>query len=113
MSSAALSMMGCSYLSGTSTYLDHALNIIRGSAFNSDKVNWGAVRKRCKELSDGAESPSDFYPAINYALAALGDHHSFLLSANGSPVRKGNYSELGEGDKTSGKSTTGSATLGH
>lgn len=96
---AALSLTGCSNLFGTSSYLDNALNTIRESALNSDQVNWSAVRKRCKELSDGAENPADFYPAINYALAALGDHHSFLLSADGSPVRQRHYSELGQGDK--------------
>lgn len=59
-------------------YLERAIDLIQESAFRSDSVDWQATRRGAIARAAGAEVPSDTYPAIRFALAALGDGHSFF-----------------------------------
>jgi carboxyl-terminal processing protease len=61
-----------------SAYLRSTLDTVQESAYYSDRVDWNQVRAQALELGKGAITRRDTYPAIEYALAALGDKHSFL-----------------------------------
>jgi carboxyl-terminal processing protease len=74
--------------SSPADYLNKALNIIQSRALKSGHVDWKLVRAKSLELAAGAKSTSDTYPAINYALAQLGDNHSFLVGQNGNATRR-------------------------
>ena len=60
-------------------YLRVALRVIQSQAYCRDRVDWVHVRAKCLELARGARSTKDTYPAIRYALRALGDRHSLLM----------------------------------
>lgn len=64
-------------------YINKALTIIQKRGMKSANVDWKATNQKCLELVAGAKSTSDTYSAISYALAQLGDNHSFLLGRNG------------------------------
>jgi C-terminal processing protease CtpA/Prc len=57
-------------------YLTAALDIMQQHSVKRKKINWTALRQQTFAFAFGAETPADTYPAINYALVALGDHHS-------------------------------------
>jgi carboxyl-terminal processing protease len=59
-------------------YLATALDSIQRNALTSAGVNWGSVRREAFRLARAARSPAGTYPAIRFALRALGDEHSFL-----------------------------------
>jgi carboxyl-terminal processing protease len=59
-------------------YLDSAITVIQNVAFYRSRVDWPAVRAQARTMAAGATTSAATYPAIRYALAALGDRHSFL-----------------------------------
>ena len=59
-------------------YLDSAITVIQNVAFYRSRVNWTQVRAQAHTMASGATTFSATYPAIRFALAALGDRHSFL-----------------------------------
>jgi len=59
-----------------SDYLYNALLIIRQNSIDSGRVDWDTVYDHAFDLSRTARSTADTYPAIDYAVAALGDWHS-------------------------------------
>jgi C-terminal processing protease CtpA/Prc len=59
-------------------YLDSALDLMQTRAFYRSRVDWPTVRAAAHGQAAGATSFAATYPAIRSALAALGDHHSFL-----------------------------------
>src|SRR5215469_3622114 len=65
-----------------STYLNNALDFIEGNSvmIKLKKVDWTTVRRASIKLANHAQTPTDTYPAIRYALQQLGDHHSFFLT---------------------------------
>jgi len=62
------------------TYLTSALDVMQTFSFYRNKIDWPSFRAAA--LANGeaaqAQTPAATYPAIRTALAALGDHHSFL-----------------------------------
>jgi carboxyl-terminal processing protease len=92
LASVAMSTVACGgqdlARSSPADYLNKALNIIQSRALNSGHVDWKVVRAKSLELAAGAKTATDTYPAINYALAQLGDNHSFLIGRNGKATRR-------------------------
>ncbi len=66
--------------SEASEYLDEALSIMQENSINRDRINWSALRAEVYAYAQGADSPSDTYDAIRFALGKLGDNHSFLIT---------------------------------
>jgi carboxyl-terminal processing protease len=69
-------------LPGTSpeatAYLDAAIKIMQENFLHRDKINWEQLKHETFAQAAGAQTAVDTYPAIRYALAKLGDHHSYL-----------------------------------
>lgn len=63
-------------------YLDAALDIMEQHLFIRKEIDWPALRTRAKthDLMRGAQTPTDTYPVIDWALLQLGDRHNRLLS---------------------------------
>lgn len=59
--------------------LDAAIQIVRTHALRRRDVDWSRVEPDIRAMAKDAKQPADVYPAIRTLLAALGDHHSFLL----------------------------------
>ena len=67
------------------SYIDEAIDIVQKNALHRDSVtDWPKVRERALLMASEAVSYEGCYPAIQYALGKLGDHHSFLMSATNS-----------------------------
>jgi hypothetical protein len=60
------------------SYLDSAIRIMREKFLHKDKIDWPRLERETLAQAAGAQTPVDTYPAIRFALARLGDHHSFL-----------------------------------
>jgi carboxyl-terminal processing protease len=59
-------------------YLDHALDLMRKNAFHRTEIDWTSVRSGAFLHARGAQTTSDTYPGIFFALTQLREHHSFL-----------------------------------
>lgn len=62
------------------TYLNKAIDVLEHNSINRDSIDWVKFRNEVLEKGKEAESIKDTYPAIQYALGLLGDHHSFLMT---------------------------------
>jgi carboxyl-terminal processing protease len=63
-------------------YLEAALMIMQQNALHRSTIDWPTLRAHAASLAQRAQTSADTYPAIRFALAALGDRHSFLLPPN-------------------------------
>lgn len=61
-------------------YLDAALDIMQANSINRARIDWPAFRARAIESAGAAHGPPQTYPAIQAALRALGDRHSFFVA---------------------------------
>lgn len=59
--------------------LDSAFQIVKGNAFNANKLNWATVEPKIRSMASDAKIAADTYPAIKKLLSMLGDNHSFLI----------------------------------
>lgn len=59
--------------------LDSAIAFARKYSLWRDTVTWEAVERDVRTAAAGATTPEEVYPAIRILLAALGDHHSYLM----------------------------------
>jgi hypothetical protein len=59
-------------------YIDAALKIMQEHFLHKDKIDWLRLRQETLAQATGAQTVVDTYPAIRFALAKLGDHHSYL-----------------------------------
>lgn len=59
-------------------YLDAALDVIEREAVRAATVHWPSVRAEAHQLAASAATTAETYPAIEFALRALQDRHSFL-----------------------------------
>jgi carboxyl-terminal processing protease len=59
-------------------YLDAAFAILQAHFLHRDAVDWPTLRGDTLRQAGQAQTPVDTYPALRYALARLGDHHSYL-----------------------------------
>jgi len=62
------------------TYLNKAVDIMEENSINKNSIDWVKFRNEVLEKGSNAENIKDTYPAIQYALGLLGDHHSFLMT---------------------------------
>lgn len=62
------------------TYLNKAVDVLEENSINRNSIDWVKFRNEVLEKGKEAESIKDTYPAIQYALGLLGDHHSFLMT---------------------------------
>lgn len=63
------------------TYLSRAIAILKARHINSHLAEWPAIETEARRLSSAAVTPADTYPAIQYVIAALGERHSYLITA--------------------------------
>ncbi|MGB0951766.1 MAG: S41 family peptidase [Planctomycetota bacterium] len=61
-------------------YVDTFLEIVEAEAMMRDNVDWVQMHKDMTSLIQRAGTPADTYPALQFCLEALGDHHSRLLT---------------------------------
>jgi carboxyl-terminal processing protease len=59
-------------------YLLDALDIMQELSINTSKLNWPKIRETACEFARLAKSPAETYPALNGAIGALMDFHSFM-----------------------------------
>jgi C-terminal processing protease CtpA/Prc len=59
--------------------VDAALKIARENSLHRNEISWSDVERNVRMFAAGAQQSADTYPAIRYLLAALNDHHSFLM----------------------------------
>jgi hypothetical protein len=64
-------------------YLDAALDVMQTSSIRRAAVDWPALKTAALRQLRGARTEADAHLAVRYAIALLGDRHSYLLS----PVR--------------------------
>ena len=60
-------------------YLDSALNIMQTWSIKRHEVDWVDFRAVMVSQARGAQTTSDTYGVIRFALQVLGDHHSFFV----------------------------------
>jgi C-terminal processing protease CtpA/Prc len=60
-------------------YIDAALKVMHEHSLYKDKIDWIQLRMQTLAQAGKAETSVDTYPAIRFALAKLGDNHSYLL----------------------------------
>ena len=59
-------------------YLNAALAILEAHFLHKNQVDWASLKRDTMAQAAGARVPIDTYPAIRFALASLGDRHSYL-----------------------------------
>lgn len=69
-----------SHTTEAKNYLDSAINIISRHALYKDSIDFAAVVQQALLMTADAKKTSDCYPAIQYVLSSLEDHHSFFLA---------------------------------
>lgn len=60
------------------TYLNAALDVMQEHYLHKDRIAWPELRREALAQAGAAQTAVDTYPAIRFALAKLGDNHSFL-----------------------------------
>ena len=60
--------------------LDAAISVVQAHALRAKEVDWDQLKPALHAMTKDAKAPVDVYPAIRHLLAALGDHHSFLMA---------------------------------
>jgi C-terminal processing protease CtpA/Prc len=68
------------------SYLTTALDDIQQHALDSQDMNWPQLRQQVFTLAQGAQTTSDTYTAIRYALQLAGTQHSLLYAPNDVPT---------------------------
>jgi hypothetical protein len=59
-------------------YIDSALKVMQEHFLHADRIDWPSLKQETLAQAAGAQTVVDTYPAIRFALAKLGDHHSYL-----------------------------------
>ena len=62
-------------------YVDVAIEHIRQNSLQRDSVDVASIRLKALQIAGEASAAEKAYPAIRYMLGALGDRHSFLMTA--------------------------------
>jgi carboxyl-terminal processing protease len=90
-------------------YLNRALDEMQARAFRRETVDWPRVREEALARAAKAQTTSDTYDAIRFALTSLGDHHSSLHLTDDLAKLE---SERKPHDGASQETRTGQADLG-
>lgn len=64
------------------SYLIEAIQIVKNNALHRDSINWFKTEEQIFTMAAAARTYEDCYPALRFLLQALGDRHSFLISAS-------------------------------
>lgn len=64
--------------SAARAYLEQALDLMQQNALHKRSVDWASVRLQTMDHASGAQTTTDTYPAIAFALTQLQERHSFL-----------------------------------
>lgn len=59
------------------------MDIMEKNSINRKTIDWPTVRTQALGKVEGAQTIGDVYPAIQFMLTSLGDHHSFYLGNTG------------------------------
>ena len=62
-----------------SACLTTALDDMQQQSLKRNTIDWKKLRRETFTLAKAAQTPAETYPAIQFALQQLGDHHSFFL----------------------------------
>src|ERR1041384_3040791 len=57
-------------------YLNEVLDVMQQHSVYRKNIDWPTFRAQALAKADGAKSIEDVYPAIEFALLNLNDHHS-------------------------------------
>lgn len=66
-------------------YLEEVVRIMQANSINRAAINWVAFKKNLLAQASGAKTIEQAYPAVVFAIVALGDKHSAFVPA--SPVK--------------------------
>ncbi|MFD4642063.1 S41 family peptidase [Lentzea sp. NPDC058436] len=66
---------------GAGAYLDTALGLLQRHSIESAGADWPALRAEAHAAAASAHAPEDTYDAIRGAIAALGNPHTHLITA--------------------------------
>ena len=61
-------------------YLGWVLDVLQAIALNQSRMDWPAVRADAFASIESATGTADTYPAIQLAIAALGDPHTLFIT---------------------------------
>jgi len=64
-----------------SKYLEEVLDLLEAKSVNKNKIDWKAFRKDVSDSAQNSRTIEDTYPAVRYAVAKLGDNHSYFSPA--------------------------------
>jgi hypothetical protein len=64
--------------SSAEAYLRQVLDLMQAHALHTNEIDWPTVRAETLKRAAGAQTTTDTYPAIFYALTQLKERHSFL-----------------------------------
>jgi carboxyl-terminal processing protease len=67
-------------------YLNEAMDYIQENSVHRKQLDWSALRQEVYALAADAQTTAQTYPAIERALALLGDHHSLFISSAEEPL---------------------------
>lgn len=60
------------------TYLNHVLDLMQQNALHKKSIDWPTLRKAAFDRAKGAQTSTDTYPAIAYAISQLQEHHTWF-----------------------------------
>ncbi|GAA4344158.1 S41 family peptidase [Flaviaesturariibacter amylovorans] len=69
--------------------VDSALNVMEHRGFNSHKLDWPAIRGRVQQMTAGARTHRDAFPALAWAFDQLGDKHGWITVNDSSHHNQG------------------------
>jgi len=64
--------------SAAADYLNHVIDLMQQNALHRNEINFTLLRSDAFARAGDAQTPTDTYPAIFYALTQLKEYHSFL-----------------------------------
>lgn len=77
-----------------SDYLDAALEIMEKHSIHRTTTDWAYLRRQTRIVAAGAQSTRDTYPAIEYAIYSLGDHHSEFYTPSRASALQANDADV-------------------
>jgi carboxyl-terminal processing protease len=63
-------------------YLEEVVRIMQASSINRAAINWVAFKKNLLAQASGANTIEQAYPAVEFAIVALGDKHTQFYGAH-------------------------------
>ncbi len=84
----------CALSHDAEIYINEALAIMENHSINKDSIDWDELRDQVMVHAANAQTFSETYDSIRFALHLLGDSHSFFLDPKAaSQVEEGSFGE--------------------